>query len=60
VVDQEQGGPPQPKPIFVEIRGDDFRDLIRVSEAVRHYLDSLNIPGVEELNSDLIVSKARD
>jgi multidrug efflux pump subunit AcrB len=57
VVDQEQGGPPQPKPISVEIRGDDFRDLIRVSEAVRHYLDSLNIPGVEELNSDLIVSK---
>ncbi|MFN7266567.1 MAG: efflux RND transporter permease subunit, partial [Bacteroidota bacterium] len=57
VVDQEQGGPPQPKPVSVEIRGDDFRDLIRVSEAVRHYLDSLNIPGVEELNSDLIVSK---
>jgi multidrug efflux pump subunit AcrB len=57
VVDQEQGGPPQPKPVSVEIRGDDFRDLIRVSEAVKHYLDSLNIPGVEELNSDLIVSK---
>ncbi|MBL7826533.1 MAG: efflux RND transporter permease subunit [Saprospiraceae bacterium] len=57
VVDQEQGGPPQPKPISVEVRGDDFKQLARVSTAVKHYLDSLNIPGVEELRSDLIVSK---
>jgi multidrug efflux pump subunit AcrB len=57
VVDQEQGGPPQPKPISVEIRGDDFRTLAKVSSAVKRYLDSLNIAGVEELRSDLIVSK---
>lgn len=57
VVDQEQGGPPQPKPISVEVRGDDFEQLIRVSTSVKRYLDSLNIPGVEELRSDLIVSK---
>lgn len=57
VVDQEQGGPPQPKPISVEIRGDDFQQLAKVSAAVKRYLDSLNIPGVEELRSDLVVSK---
>jgi len=57
VVDQEQGGPPSPKPISVEIRGDDFKKLIAVSTAVKRHLDSLNIPGVEELRSDLIVSK---
>jgi multidrug efflux pump len=28
-VDQEQGGPPTPKPISVEIRGDDFTQLSR-------------------------------
>ena len=56
-VEQEQGGPPTPKPISVEIRGDDFAQLIEVSTAVKHYLDSLAIPGVEELRSDLIVSK---
>lgn len=56
-VDQEQGGPPTPKPISVEVRGDDFKQLIAVSTAVKHYLDSLAIPGVEELRSDLIVSK---
>jgi multidrug efflux pump subunit AcrB len=57
VVDQEQGGPPSPKPITVEIRGDDFNQLIAVSSSVKRYLDSLNIPGVEELRSDMIVSK---
>ncbi len=57
VVDQEAGGPPSPKPISVEIRGDDFKKLISVSSAVKRYLDSLNIAGVEELRSDMIVSK---
>ncbi|MBP6827266.1 MAG: efflux RND transporter permease subunit [Saprospiraceae bacterium] len=56
-VDQEQGGPPSPKPISVEIRGDDFAQLSRVSTAVKRHLDSLAIPGVEELRSDLILSK---
>jgi multidrug efflux pump subunit AcrB len=56
-VDQESGGPPTPKPISVEIRGDDFAQLSKVSILVKRYLDSLNIPGVEELRSDLIVSK---
>jgi len=56
-VDQEQGGPPTPKPISVEIRGDDFDQLSKVSIAVKRYLDSLAIPGVEELRSDLILSK---
>ncbi len=57
VVDQEQGGPPTPKPISVEIIGDDFGQLIAASRFVHHYLDSLDIPGVEELRSDMIVSK---
>ncbi len=57
VVDQEQGGPPTPKPISVEIVGDDFNQLIAASKFVHRYLDSLDIPGVEELRSDMIVSK---
>jgi len=56
-VDQEQGGPPSPKPISVEIRGDDFAQLIKTSTKVKRFLDSLAVPGVEELRSDLIVSK---
>lgn len=57
VVDQESGGPPTPKPVSVEIIGDDFDQLTTVSRRVKRYLDSLAIPGVEELRSDLIVSK---
>lgn len=57
VVDQEAGGPPSPKPISVEITGDDFNQLIVASKLVHRYLDSLAIPGVEELRSDMIVSK---
>ncbi len=57
VVEQEQGGPPTPKPISVEVVGEEFDQLITVSKAVKRYLDSLAIPGVEELSSDLIVSK---
>lgn len=57
VVDQEKGGPPTGKPISIEVRGDKFEDLIKASTAVKHYLDSLSIPGVEELRSDLVVSK---
>ncbi|MEO6759843.1 MAG: efflux RND transporter permease subunit, partial [Saprospiraceae bacterium] len=57
VVDQETGGPPSPKPISIEVRGDDFEKLSKTSTAVKRMLDSLNIPGVEELRTDLIVSK---
>ncbi|MCS6929859.1 MAG: efflux RND transporter permease subunit [Saprospiraceae bacterium] len=57
VVDQEQAGPPTPKPISIEIRGDDLARLVQVSTYVKRYLDSLDIPGVEELRSDLVISK---
>jgi multidrug efflux pump len=52
-VDQEQGGPPTGKPINIEVTGDKFDDLIAVSTDLKRYLDSLQIPGVEELKSDL-------
>lgn len=52
-VDQEQGGPPTGKPVNIEISGDSFEELIAVSTDLKRYLDSLQIPGVEELKSDL-------
>jgi multidrug efflux pump len=51
-VNQEQGGPPTGKPINIEISADDFDVLVEVSNNVKQYLDSLQIPGVEELKSD--------
>lgn len=51
-VAQEQAGPPQPKPITIEITGDDLAEMSRTSQEVKRYLDSLKVEGVEELRSD--------
>lgn len=56
-VDQEKNGPPTGKPINIEVRGDDYKKLVNVSQGLLHYLDSLDIPGVEKLKSDLQKNK---
>lgn len=56
-VEQEQGGPPQGKPVNIEIIGDDFDDLVIASSSLKHYLDSIQVPGVEELKSDFVANK---
>lgn len=56
-VDKEQGGPPLPKPIVVDIQGDNLDSLVAVSERLKRYLKSKQIPGVEELRSDFQANK---
>ncbi len=56
-VEQEKGGPPTGKPVNIEIIGEEFDELTSVSKGLKHYLDSLQIPGVEELKSDLVTNK---
>lgn len=56
-VNQEQAGPPTAKPINIEISGDRFEDLMVVSQELKKYLDSLQVPGVEEIKTDLIANK---
>ncbi len=51
-VAQEQSGPPVPKPITIEVSGDDIAQLIKTSTNLKQYLDSINVGGVEELRSD--------
>ena len=57
IVDQESNGPPTGKPIAVDIKGDDINQLVTVGANIKRYLDSLGIPGVEELKSDVQSSK---
>jgi multidrug efflux pump subunit AcrB len=58
VVDQESGGPPTGKPVNIEIAGDDFETLIRLSDQVQRYLvDTVKIAGLERLKSDLVRNK---
>ncbi|NBV13574.1 MAG: efflux RND transporter permease subunit [Sphingobacteriia bacterium] len=56
-VDKEQGGPPVSKPILIEITGENLNELIPLSEQVERYVDSLQIPGIEDLKSDFETSK---
>ena len=52
-VDQERAGPPTGKPVNIEVTGDDMNALIATSKDLIHYLDSIKVPGVEQLKSDL-------
>lgn len=52
-VDKEAAGPPVGKPVSIEITGDDLTDLIQTAKHLKLDLDSMQIPGVEELKSDI-------
>lgn len=51
-VDKNSNGPPTGKPINIEITSENLDNLVADAYAFRGYLDSLNIPGVEELKTD--------
>ena len=56
-VDKESNGPPLPKPIVIEMYGEQLDSLVTTSQRLEKYLSSKQIPGVEELRSDFQVSK---
>jgi len=53
IVDKEANGPPVGKAVAIEITGDDLDELVNTSKALKLYLDSIAIPGIEELKSDI-------
>lgn len=52
-VDQENNGPPTDPPVNIEIASDDFDDLTKTATGLKNYLDSIQVPGVEELKMDV-------
>ncbi len=56
-VSKEQSGPPVPKPINIEVKGDDFDELVKNATRLKKYLDGQKIEGVENLKSDFESSK---
>jgi multidrug efflux pump subunit AcrB len=52
-VDQESSGPPTEPPVNIEIASDDFDNLIKTAVGLKNYLDSIRVPGVEELKMDV-------
>jgi multidrug efflux pump subunit AcrB len=52
-VDQQQNGPPTDPPVNIEIASEDFDNLIKTAVSLKNYLDSTQVPGVEELKMDI-------
>jgi len=56
-VNKEQAGPPLSKPINIEVRGDDFVELINNSNRLKQFLKAQQIGGIENLKSDFESNK---
>lgn len=52
-VNQEQGGPPTEPPVNIEVSSENFDNLTKTAVALKNYLDSIKVPGVEELKMDI-------
>jgi multidrug efflux pump subunit AcrB len=57
IVDQNASGPPQEKPINIEISGEDVNQLATISENMIAYLNRSGVQGVEELKADVSIGK---
>ena len=47
------GWPANDPPVNIEIASEDFDDLTKTAAALKNYLDSIQVPGVEELKMDV-------
>ncbi|WP_299365332.1 efflux RND transporter permease subunit [Winogradskyella sp.] len=56
-VEKDAVGPPAGFPISLELRGDDYAELISTAERMRDFINSKNIEGIDELKIDVNKSK---
>ncbi len=56
-VEKDAVGPPAGYPINIELEGDDYSELIATAEEMRNFINSKNIPGIDELKIDVNKSK---
>jgi multidrug efflux pump len=52
-VEKDINGPPAGAPINIELEGDDYDELIATAESMRRFVNSRNVPGVDELKIDV-------
>jgi len=53
IVTKNSDGPPQGPPINIEIRGEDYDEVLATSTAMRQFLREMEYDGVEELKIDV-------
>lgn len=56
-VEKDAAGPPAGYPINIELKGDDYAQLINVAEKMRDFINAKNIAGIDELKIDVNKSK---
>lgn len=56
-VEKEASGPPAGYPINIEIKGNDYNELINIAKDLRQFINNENIPGVEQVKIDVNKSK---
>lgn len=52
-VDKNPAGPPQKKPVNIEVKGDDIDVLITEAERIRQFINNQYISGIESLKIDV-------
>ena len=52
-VEKDANGPPAGAPINIELEGDDYEELISAAEKMRAFVNTRNIPGIDELKIDV-------
>jgi multidrug efflux pump len=52
-VTKPQNGPPTDPPVNIEIASENFDDLTKTAVELKNYLDSIGVPGVEELKMNV-------
>lgn len=55
-VAKEQNGPPTQPPVNIEISGENFESLTKTAVALKNYLDTNRVPGIEELKLDIDIT----
>jgi len=56
-IEKDAAGPPLDYPINIELEGKDYSELIATAEKMRDFINSKNIPGIDELKIDVNKSK---
>lgn len=56
-VDKDPAGPPQAKPINIEVAGDNYEQILAEAQTLKEYIDDKNIAGIEELKLDVELGK---
>ncbi|MCM4159466.1 efflux RND transporter permease subunit [Antarcticibacterium flavum] len=57
IVEKDAAGPPSGYPINIELKGENYDEMLLQAEGIKDYINSLGIAGIEELNIDVNKSK---